>query len=75
MPPLYDDGFEPSNDGMVVVLGGYTHLISLRSGLIVRSFDKGVVARPIDNRRIAISYPDTRQEVLEWESLLQNSTK
>ena len=75
VPPLYDDGFEPSNDGMVVVLGGYTHLISLRSGLIVRSFDKGVVVRPIDNRRIAISNPDTRQEVLEWESLLQNSTK
>lgn len=75
VPPLYDNGFEPSCGGIIVMLGGYTHLLSLRSGRVVRSFDKGTVVRPTDHHRIAISSPTAQQEVLDLEALLQNSTK
>lgn len=75
IPPLYDDGFEPSNGHIILYLNGYAHIFELSARRIVASFDKGVSIKPSTEGSLTINYPDSRCEVIELESLLQNSAK
>lgn len=75
VPPLYDGGFEPMGEVIILTLGGYTHLVSLRSCKVIRSFDKQVEVKPAKSHRVIVTKADSTHEVLELETLLQNSTK
>lgn len=75
VPPLFDDGFDPTEGYMVASLGGYTHLIRLSDRRVVHSFDKGIKAKPVHNAEIAIRNEDSSREYIKLEALLQNSSE
>lgn len=72
--PLYDSGFEPLSGVALMMLDGYSHIVSVESGQRLMSFDRREDVRLLRNGVISVRSEDGEQRTIDVEELI-NSAK
>ena len=73
--PLYSGGFEPSEGLVLLELDGYRHFISLESGRVVASFDRGANVGPLRDGVTRMRMADGSERVITREGLINSPKK
>ena len=73
--PLYSGGFEPSEGLVLLELDGYRHFISLESGDVVATFDRGANVGPLRDGVTRMRMADGQERVITREELINSPKK